>query len=171
MLALDPAGMCFGWKETVSDWEHYAKHRVFALREIRPLEPVTLEHDLPRPSKGTQMVKENAWKHSVQYIVLTLQKRIRQKFTNVNELYKMQDEKQFAAIRDSLVDAAKQGLTTLMRHVGLKGAMVVKAGKDKDDLVDRIWWCAKDKVKRAEKKDVRKEWAKMWEEATGVRTP
>ena len=170
-LALDPAGMCFGWKETISDWEHYKKHRVFALREIKPLEPVTLEHELSHLSKGTQTIKENAWKHFVQYTTLALQKHILEKFSSVNELYTLQDEKHFTAICDSLVDTANQGLTTLVKHVGLNGAMVVMADKDKEDLVAKIWWCAKDKVERAEKKEVREEWAKLWAETSGVKSP
>jgi hypothetical protein len=186
VVALDPTGIQFGWKETVAPWTSYQQHRISHLAErhtvgpMRPGAKFLMPTALQVPGMGGGGSAASGI--LMEAVVLNLLSQIKTKFGGVKSLLKLKGSK-FSEAEAAVVAAAHGGLSLLAEEIKNSAVMFIAndivaaaASGDKDYVeVDMVWCTEQERAIAARNPEklvlTRWKWNARWTKVAAIRLP
>jgi hypothetical protein len=183
-VAIDPTGIQYGWKETISPWSTYKEHRVgYICDAAKALHPDTAGlYDLDRlgvrsprdilPASMTS--EENNEQLLIETVVLSLTSQLKRRYGGVKEFLALK-EGEFALARIAVVEAAERGLTMVadeIRNAAQPRIVVLRhpaPGGSFRDEKEILWF----KTQHANLPGERQHqlWKSRWDQVISIRLP
>jgi hypothetical protein len=193
-VVLDPTGMQFGWKEHISPWSSFKKHRVHLVTGQKYLGPNSTglqdpesmfggNHEMMRMMGVVPELhfKDRKEQRLMETVVLSLESQIKERFGGVTEFLRLKGG-EFAAAQTAVVDAAKRGLTMLADEITngaeMKMIRAPSAASGSSDTqksgsgVEIIWSRKRDKrIAGGDDGRLRRLWKARWDHVVGLELP
>jgi hypothetical protein len=192
IMALDPTGMQFGWKECISPWSAYLEHRVYHIGDTKDIGPDSVGHQeldynqaiatltlagvIPADHISTKRLEQRL----METVVLSLQSQIKARFGGVKEFLQLKGSK-YTAAAAAFVAAAKRGLTVLADEIN--GGAEIKViqppsppgssnTKSGDEQKEIIWSSTRDRrIGNGDVNKLRRLWKIRWDKEVGIDWP
>lgn len=191
-MALDPTGMQFGWKEHISPWSSYKKHRVHHITGQSYLGPNSNGLQDLQGKKDLEMMalmgivppdltsKDREEQRLMETVVRSLEAQIKERFGGVTEFLRLKGG-DFATAQTAVVEAAKRGLTMLADEINAGAEMrmirvpspVGSSGGQKTGSGTEIIWSKKraKQIAGGDEVKLRRLWKARWDHVVGLELP
>ncbi|KAL2022251.1 hypothetical protein VTK56DRAFT_5861 [Thermocarpiscus australiensis] len=138
-MALDPTCAQYGWKENISLWSSYRKHRVLEVVERKPLKPEDPTSRIARAADGFGVLRNEMTDELspmslvVEKMVSKLLPQIKDRFGGIAGFLQLK-ETVFKGAQADVVAVAKQGLSNLIDVANNPAPYKLPPGLDKANI-------------------------------------
>lgn len=182
VVALDPTGIQFGWKENIAPWDSYLQHRISHLAErqvVPPMRPGS-RFEVSANNMAGAGVTSSANSMLMEGVVLGLLPHIKKEFGGVSELLNL-EKGEFNENRNAIITAAHGGLSMLAEEIKGSAVMMVDPRglgglTDPDHAEVEMVWCTEQERNEAARNPgaflkAKYRWNARWQNAVRPRLP